>query len=207
MTLNVCVLPVLGIFPAMIGALKDAVESITKIYEELQKYKAMVQEKLDAVTEKLDAVKAKIDELKETAQYDKVKQFMEDNEKILGWAQKAAIVFGPHIANAAVAKVSSRMDADYQKAVVNQYEMLKQEKQDDEEAPEEKVPRVPILMTSNLVYPGGGPYPMFVASPYGSAPPMLPFGSAPPMQPYGSAPPPMQTPAVFSNQPGFAYRV
>ena len=131
MTLNVCVLPVLGIFPAMIGALKDAVESITKIYEELQKYKAMVQEKLDAV-------KAKIDELKETAQYDKVKQFMEDNQKILGWAQKAAIVFGPHIANAAVAKVSSRMDADYQKAVVNQYEMLKQEKQDDEEAPEEK---------------------------------------------------------------------
>jgi len=199
------ILSVLGIFPSMIGALKDAVESITKIYEELQKYKAMVQEKLDAV-------KAKIDELKETAQYDKVKQFMEDNQKILGWAQKAAIVFGPHIANAAVAKVSSRMDADYQKAVVNQYEMLKQEKQDDEEAPEEKrearpVPMVPILMTSNLVYPGGGPYPMFVASPYGSAPPMLPFGSAPPMQPYGSAPPPMQTPAVFSNQPGFAYRV
>ena len=105
MTLNVCVLPVLGIFPSMLGALKDAVESITKIYEELQKYKAMVQAKLDAV-------KAKIDELKETAQYDKVKQFMEDNQKILGWAQKAAIVFGPHIANAAVAKVSSRMDAD-----------------------------------------------------------------------------------------------
>ena len=205
MTLNVCVLPVLGIFPAMLGALKDAVESITKIYEELQKYKAMVQEKLDAV-------KAKIDELKETAQYDKVKQFMEDNEKILGWAQKAAIVFGPHIANAAVAKVSSRMDADYQKAVVKQYELLRQEKQDDEEAPQEKtvarpVPPVPMLMTSNLVYPGGGPYPMFVASPYGSAPPMLPFGSAPPMQPYGSAPPPMQTPVVFSNQPGFGYRV
>ena len=204
MTLNVYVLPVLGIFPSMIGALKDAVESITKIYEELQKYKAMVQEKLDAV-------KAKVDQLKETTQYGKVKQFMEDNEKILGWAQKAAIVFGPHIANAAVAKVSSRMDADYQKAVVNQYEMLKQEKQDDEEAPEEKtearpVPRAPILMTSNLVYPGGGPYPMFVASPYGSAPPMLPFGSAPPMQPYGSAPP-MQTPVVFSNQPGFGYRV
>ena len=200
MTLNVCVLPVLGIFPAMLGALKDAVESITKIYEELQKYKAMVQEKLDAV-------KAKIDELKETAQYDKVKQFMEDNEKILGWAQKAAIVFGPHIANAAVAKVSSRMNADYQKAVVKQYELLRQEKQDDEEAPQEKtvarpVPPVPMLMTSKLVYPGGGPYPMFVASPYGYGP----YGSAPPMQPYGSAPP-MQTPVVFSNQPGFGYRV
>ena len=206
MTLNVCVLPVLGIFPAMIGALKDAVESITKIYEEFQKYKAIVQEKVDAV-------KAKIESLKETGQYDKVKQFMEDNEKVLGLAQKASIVFGPRIADAAVAKVSSRMDADYQKAVVKQYEMLKQEKQDDEEAQQKKtedrpMPPAPMLMTSNLVYPGGGPYPMFGAGPYDYGP----YGSAPPGQapgygPYGSAPPGL-APVVLSNQPGFSgYRV
>ena len=205
MTLNVCVLPVLGIFPSMLGALKDAVESITKIYEELQKYKAMVQEKLDAV-------KAKIDELKETAQYDKVKQFMEDNEKILGWAQKAAIVFGPHIANAAVAKVSSRMDANYKKKIVKEYELLRQEKQDDEEAQQEKtktrsvpltpmrsVPPTPMLMSSNLgFYPPATPQPMFGAVPYGYGP----YGYGP----FGS-PAPTQMDVVLSTQPSFAYRV
>ena len=158
-------LPVLGIIPSMIGALKDAAESVMKIYEEFQKYKAMVQEKMDAV-------KSKIEELKKTTQYERVKQFMDENEKVLGWAQKAAIVFGPHIANAAVEKVASRMDAHYQKKIVTEYELIEEERKADEEAP---APRV-IISSMVYPYPAGGP-PMYMAGFYG------PYGPVPPMTP------------------------